>query len=43
VDRAFLFAVMAETIGDRCLGGIADSPSLPRQALAERFAIGAPD
>jgi PP-loop superfamily ATP-utilizing enzyme len=39
VDSAFLLAVAAETIGDRCLG----ETSLSRQALTERFAIGAPD
>jgi len=33
VDSAFLLAAAAETIGDLCLGVIADSPSLPRQAL----------
>jgi pyridinium-3,5-biscarboxylic acid mononucleotide sulfurtransferase len=34
VDSAFLLAVAAKTVGDRCLGVIADSPSLPRKALA---------
>ena len=46
VDSAFLLAVAAKTIGDRCLGVIADSPSLPRQALADALKlakqIGAP-
>lgn len=35
VDSAFLLAAAAETISDSCLGVIADSPSLPRQALTE--------
>jgi uncharacterized protein len=35
VDSAFLLAVAAEMVGERCLGVIADSPSLPRQALAD--------
>lgn len=33
VDSAFLLAIAAETLGTGCLGAIADSPSLPRQAL----------
>lgn len=33
VDSALLLAIAAETLGDKCLGVIADSPSLPRQAL----------
>ncbi len=39
VDSAFLLAVAAETIGPDCLGVIADSPSLPRQALREALAL----
>ena len=39
VDSAFLLASAAETIGDRCLGVIADSPSLPRQALSDALAL----
>lgn len=39
VDSAFLLAVAAETIGADCLGVIADSPSLPRQALAEALQL----
>lgn len=39
VDSAFLLAVAAETIGADCLGVIADSPSLPRQALAEALQV----
>ncbi|MDQ3546370.1 MAG: ATP-dependent sacrificial sulfur transferase LarE [Verrucomicrobiota bacterium] len=39
VDSAFLLAIAAETIGDRCLGVIADSPSLPRQALTDARAL----
>ncbi|MGI8890020.1 MAG: ATP-dependent sacrificial sulfur transferase LarE [Chthoniobacterales bacterium] len=35
VDSAFLLAVAVETLGRNCLGVIADSPSLPRQALAD--------
>jgi len=35
VDSACLLAVAHETLGDRMLGVIADSPSLPRQALAD--------
>ncbi len=35
VDSAFLLAVAAETVGEQCLGVIADSPSLPRQALRD--------
>ncbi len=46
VDSAFLLAVAAETTGRRCLGVIADSPSLPRQALTDALElarqIGAP-
>ncbi|HEX4665079.1 MAG TPA: ATP-dependent sacrificial sulfur transferase LarE, partial [Chthoniobacterales bacterium] len=39
VDSAFLLAVGAETAGDRCRGVIADSPSLPRQALADALEL----
>jgi uncharacterized protein len=39
VDSAFLLAVAAEALGDNCLGVIADSPSLPRQALREAVAL----
>ena len=46
VDSAFLLAEATRTLGDRVLGVIADSPSLPRHALAEAVAlaraIGAP-
>jgi uncharacterized protein len=46
VDSACLLAVAHETLGDQMLGVIADSPSLPRQALADALAlakqIGAP-
>ncbi len=35
VDSAFLLATAVETLGPGCLGVIADSPSLPRAALAE--------
>ena len=35
VDSACLLAVAQRTLGDRVLGVIADSPSLPRQALAD--------
>lgn len=39
VDSALLLAIAAETIGQGCLGVIADSPSLPRQALAEALQL----
>ena len=39
VDSAFLLAVAVKTIGDGCLGVIADSPSLPRQALADALEL----
>ena len=39
VDSAFLIAVAAETIGHSCLGVIADSPSLPRQALTDALEL----
>lgn len=46
VDSAYLLAVAHQTLGDQMLGVIADSPSLPRQALADALAlaeqIGAP-
>jgi uncharacterized protein len=39
VDSACLLAVAHRTLGDRVLGVIADSPSLPRQALADALAV----
>lgn len=39
VDSACLLAVAHRTLGDRMLGVIADSPSLPRQALADALAL----
>ena len=46
VDSAYLLAVAHRTLGNQMLGVIADSPSLPRQALADALAlarqIGAP-
>ncbi|MGH7935947.1 MAG: ATP-dependent sacrificial sulfur transferase LarE, partial [Chthoniobacterales bacterium] len=39
VDSAFLLAVSAETLGANCLGVIADSPSLPRQALHDALQL----
>ena len=46
VDSACLLAVAHETLGEKMLGVIADSPSLPRKALADALAlakhIGAP-
>jgi uncharacterized protein len=46
VDSAYLLAEAHRTLGAQVLGVIADSPSLPRQALAEALAlaeaIGAP-
>jgi uncharacterized protein len=46
VDSAYLLAVAHRTLGDGMLGVIADSPSLPRQALADALElagqIGAP-
>ena len=39
VDSALLLAIATETIGLRCLGVIADSPSLPRQALADALQL----
>ncbi len=46
VDSAYLLAVAHRVLGGRATGAIADSPSLPRQALADALAlaqaIGAP-
>ena len=46
VDSAYLLAAAQRTIGSQAVGVIADSPSLPRQALADALAlareIGAP-
>ena len=39
VDSAYLLAEAHETLDSRVLGVIADSPSLPRQALAEALAL----
>ena len=39
VDSAFLLAEARRELGDRMLGVIADSPSLPRQSLAEAIAL----
>lgn len=39
VDSACLLAEAHETLGAQCLGVIADSPSLPRQALADALAL----
>jgi pyridinium-3,5-biscarboxylic acid mononucleotide sulfurtransferase len=39
VDSTFLLAEANETLGDRSLGVIADSPSLPRAALAGAVAV----
>lgn len=39
VDSACLLAVARRVLGDRVLGVIADSPSLPRQALADALAV----
>lgn len=39
VDSALLLAIAAETLGDKCLGVIADSPSLPRQALRDALEL----
>ncbi|MDD5199933.1 MAG: hypothetical protein PHC88_09025, partial [Terrimicrobiaceae bacterium] len=38
VDSACLLAIAHRTLGDGALGVIADSPSLPRQALADALA-----
>jgi uncharacterized protein len=40
VDSAYLLAEAHGLLGDRVLGVIADSPSLPRQALADALALG---
>ena len=39
VDSAFLLAVARRALGDGATGAIADSPSLPRQALADALAL----
>jgi len=39
VDSAYLLAVAHRTLGSRMLGVIADSPSLPRQALEHALAL----
>lgn len=39
VDSAYLLAEAQRTLGSDALGVIADSPSLPRQALAEALAL----
>jgi uncharacterized protein len=39
VDSACLLAVAHRTLGDQVLGVIADSPSLPRQALADALEV----
>jgi uncharacterized protein len=39
VDSAYLLAEAHRTLGERALGVIADSPSLPRQALADALAL----
>jgi len=39
VDSACLLAIAHRTLGNRMLGVIADSPSLPRQALADAVAL----
>jgi uncharacterized protein len=41
VDSAYLLAEAHKTLGSRMLGVIADSPSLPRQALADALALAA--
>lgn len=41
VDSAYLLAEAQRTLGDQVLGVIADSASLPRQALAEALALAA--
>lgn len=41
VDSVLLAFVAHETLGDRALAAIADSPSLPRRELAEAVSIGA--
>ncbi len=39
VDSAFLLATAHGVLGDRVTGAIADSPSLPRRALADALAL----
>jgi uncharacterized protein len=39
VDSAYLLAVAHRILGGQCLGVIADSPSLPRQSLADALAL----
>ena len=39
VDSAFLLAAARRALGERVTGAIADSPSLPRQALADALAL----
>lgn len=39
VDSACLLALAQQTLGERMLGVIADSPSLPRQSLADALAL----
>jgi pyridinium-3,5-biscarboxylic acid mononucleotide sulfurtransferase len=39
VDSTFLLAEAARSLGDRAVGMIADSPSLPRAALQEALAV----
>jgi len=39
VDSACLLAIARRTLGDQVLGVIADSPSLPRQALADALEV----
>ncbi len=39
VDSAFLLAAAHRALGDGATGAIADSPSLPRQALADALAL----
>ena len=41
VDSAFLLAAAHRTLGDKSVGVIADSPSLPRQALADALTLAA--
>ena len=41
VDSAYLLAEAQATLGSQVLGVIADSPSLPRQALADALALAA--
>ena len=39
VDSTYLLAAAHRALGDRVVGAIADSPSLPRQALADALAL----